>query len=158
MSNLFTFSNVNTIKDTDSISNKRNLLIFEKYIQNKLKKTTVVGLSKQKNLDQSINTCNMYKENLKQSSQLSFNNSDLKSHRFNQSEKSLASILINKQNETNSIKASSRPSSIHKKVSFQNLVLVINTNIGIQKKEKLIDKESKLRNRQFFNSNQIIQQ
>lgn len=32
MSNLFTFSNVNTIKDIDSISNKRNLLIFEKYI------------------------------------------------------------------------------------------------------------------------------
>ncbi|CAD8173015.1 unnamed protein product [Paramecium pentaurelia] len=158
MSKLFTFSNVNTIKDIDSISNKRNLLIFEKYIQNKLKKTTVVGLSKLKKFDQRIKTCNMYKENLKQSSQSSFNNFDLRSHRLNLSEKSLASILINKQRETNSIKAFSRPSSIHKKVSFQNLVIVIDTNIGIQKKEKLIDKESKLRNGYFFNSNQIIQQ
>lgn len=97
----------------------------------------------------------MQKENLKQSSQSSFNNFDLRSHRLNQSEKSLASILINKKSEANSIKGSSRP-SIHKKVSFYNLVLVIDTNIGIQKKEKLIDKESKLRSGYFFNSNQII--
>ncbi|CAD8115258.1 unnamed protein product [Paramecium primaurelia] len=156
MSKIFTFSNVNSIKDTNSICSKRNFQVFQKYIENKLKKSTNLDQSKSSYLDQRLDSCKSNKEYLQRKSQPSLKRFDLRSHRLTQSEKSLTSILINKQREKNNIKGSnSRPSSIHKKVSFQNLVLVIDTDVGIKKREKLIEKESKLRNGYFFNSNQI---
>ncbi|CAD8102611.1 unnamed protein product [Paramecium sonneborni] len=155
MSKIFTFSNVNSIRDIDSIRSKKNFQVFEKYIQNKLKKSSILELSKSNNFNQRLDTSKLQKENLKRNSQPSLKKFDLRSHRLTQSEKSLTSILVNKKSDAHSIKESSRPSSIHKKVSFQNLVLVIDTDVGTKKKEKLIEKESKLRNGYFFNSNQI---
>ncbi|CAK84141.1 unnamed protein product (macronuclear) [Paramecium tetraurelia] len=156
MSKIFTFSNVNSIKDIDPICSKRNFQVFEKYIQNKMKKSTNLDQSKSSYLDSRLDSSKLHKDYLQRKSQPSLKRFDLRSHRLTQSEKSLTSILINRQREANSIKGSnSRPSSIHKKVSFQNLVLVIDTDVGIKKREKLIEKESKLRNGYFFNSNQI---
>lgn len=67
--------------------------------------------------------------------------------------KSLNSILMNKQQDPNSPispRESTRPSSIHKKVSFKELVMVL--DMGVKKKVKLVDKESRLRNGYFFSS------
>lgn len=77
---------------------------------------------------------------------------ELRTHRLTRSEISLNSILV-KKSDTSCLNSPCGTGSLSKKVSFKNLVEVIND--GVKKREKLIEKESKLRSGYFFNSNQI---
>ena len=82
---------------------------------------------------------------------------ELRTHRLTRSEISLNSILV-KKSDTSCLNSPCETRCHSKKVSFQNLVEVISTNDGVKKREKLVEKESKLRNGYFFNSNQIRNQ